>query len=140
MTRKGPTKRVESSFGDGRLKMARAFLKAAQDEAALATEGDVGNPIISQTVNAAIGYVDALTTKFGATINRQDHVAAVKNLRAALGNRLPVAQANRLRRILEEKDTAQYGARVKGIAEAKRLLGQLEEFAAWAETELRRPK
>lgn len=140
MTRKGPTKRVESSFGEGRLKMARAFLKAAQDEAALAVEGDVGNPIVSQAVNAAIGYADALTARFGSEINRQDHSAAVKNLRDALGNRLPTAQATRLRRILDEKDAAQYGARVKSVADAKRLLHQLEEFAAWAETELRLPK
>lgn len=54
MTRRGPTKKVERPFGEGRLKMARAFLKAAQDTAALAGEGDIGNPIISQIVVAAM--------------------------------------------------------------------------------------
>jgi hypothetical protein len=34
-------------------------------------------------------------------------------LRDALGNRLPRAQETRLRRILAEKDPAQYGARLK---------------------------
>lgn len=140
MIRKGPTKPVDRSFGHARLKLARAFLKAALDGAALATEGDVGNPIISQVVNAAIAYTDAMTAKFGAGINTQDHGAAPKQLRAALGNRLPAAQETRLRRILDAKDAAQYGARLKTLAEAKRLLRDLEEFATWAEAELGRPQ
>jgi hypothetical protein len=57
-----------------------------------------------------------------------------------LGNRLPVAQETRLRRILSEKDEIQYGARATTAMEAKRLLGQLETFAAWAEAELQRPR
>lgn len=39
--------------------MASAFLKAAQDEAALAEEGAIGNPIISQIINAAIELMDS---------------------------------------------------------------------------------
>jgi hypothetical protein len=120
--------------------MARAFLKAARDEAALASEGDIGNPIISQIVNAAIGYADALTAKFGSEVNKQDHLAAGQTLRDALGKRLPAEQATRFRRMLAEKDTAQYGSRAKSVADAKWLLSQLDQFAIWAEAELRLPK
>jgi len=138
VTRKGPTRKVDESFGPGRLQMGRAFLKAAQDEAALAMKGSIGNPIISQIVNSAIGYADALTAAFGSEVNRQDHLSAPRVLRGVLGKRLPAKQARRLRQILEEKDAAQYGSRLKSLAEAAHLLNELEAFAAWAEAELKR--
>jgi hypothetical protein len=139
MTRKGPSKAaVDKAFGDGRLQMARAFLKAAQNEAELADDADIANPIIVQVVNAAIAYTDALTTRFAGRVNQQDHTAAVKALRAALGKRFPNEQERRLARILGEKDAAQYGARMKRKSEAARLLADLEKFAAWAELEMRR--
>jgi hypothetical protein len=61
-------------------------------------------------------------------------------LRDALGNRLPRAQETRLRRILAEKDPAQYGARLKTRTDGQRLLAQMVEFAAWAESELCRTR
>jgi hypothetical protein len=140
MTRKGTAKSVDASFTDGRLRIARAFLKAARTETAMAEVADIGNPIISQIVNAAIAFADALTARYAGRANQKDHAAAVKALRDALGNRLPVAQETRLRRILSEKDEIQYGARATTAMEAKRLLGQLETFAAWAEAELQRPR
>jgi hypothetical protein len=51
---------------------------------------------------------------------------------------LPDAQEKRLRRLLGEKDAAQYGARIKRVKEAQQLLRELEEFARWAEEELDR--
>lgn len=138
MTRKGRSKAADKTFGDGRLKMAKAFLKAAQNEAELADDGDAANPIISQIVNAAIAYTDALTAKFAGRVNQQDHSAAVKALRAALGNRLPNEQERRLFRLLNEKDAAQYSARIKHKSEAVRLLADLEKFAAWVELEISR--
>jgi hypothetical protein len=140
VTRTGSGKRADKSFGEGRLQLARAYLKAAQDEAELADEGSIGNPVISQIVHAAIAYADALTAKSAGRVNQQDHGAAVKMLRDALGNRLPRAQETRLRRILAEKDAAQYGARLKTRADAQRLLVQMVEFAAWAESELSRAR
>jgi hypothetical protein len=140
VTRTGSAKPASDSFGESRRTIAKAYLKAAQDEAAFADVDDIGNPIISQIVHAAIAYTDALTAKFAGRANQQDHGAAVKNLRDALGNRLPRAQENRLRRILSEKDVAQYGARLKTKADAERLLAQLVEFAKWAEAELGRPR
>jgi hypothetical protein len=130
MTRKGRTKRVAPSFAEGRLRVARAFLKAARTEAAMAEAGDIGNPVMSQIVNAAIAFTDALSAKYAARANQHDHAAAVKALRDALGNRLPAAQETRLRRILGEKDEVQYGMRARTNAEAERLLAQLKEFAA----------
>ena len=139
MTRTGSAKPANERFGESRLAIAMAYLKAAQDEVALADADDIGNPIISQVVHAAIAYTDALTAKFAGRANQQDHGAAVKILRDALGNRLPAAQENRLRRILREKDAAQYGARLKTKADAERLLSQLVEFAKWAKGEFGRP-
>jgi len=139
VTRRGAAKPVDASFGEGRLRLARAYLKAARTEATVAEEGDAGNPIMSQIVNAAIAFTDALTARYAGRANQQDHAAAVKTLRDALGNRLPLAQETRLRRILAEKDEVQYGMRVKTSTEADHLLAQLEEFAAWAETEIARP-
>lgn len=140
MTRNGPAKKVEEGFADGRLRIARSYLNAARVEAAMAEEGDIGNPAMSQVVNAAIGFADALTARYAGHANQQDHAAAVKALRGALGNRLPAAQESQLRRILREKDAVQYGTRAKTRAEAEQMLAALEEFAAWAEAELRRPR
>ncbi|WP_119304436.1 hypothetical protein [Dongia deserti] len=140
MTRKGPSKSADKTFADGRLKVARAFMKAAQTEAALAEEADIANPIVSQTVQAAIAYTDALTASVAGQVNQQDHAGAVKALRSALGKRLPGEQERRLARILGEKDAAQYSARPKRISEARRLLADLESYAAWAELELARTR
>jgi len=106
----------------------------------MAEKGDIGNPVMSQIVNAAIAFTDALTAKYIGRVNQRDHAAAVKALRDALGNRLPAAQETRLRRILGEKDEVQYGTRLKTSVEAERLLTQLEEFADWVEKELARPR
>lgn len=140
MTKKGTAKPVDGIFAEGRLRMARAYLKAAQIEMTVAEPEDVGNPAMSQIVNAAIAFTDALTARYAGRANQQDHAAAVKTLRDALGNRLPNAQETNLRRILNEKDDVQYGARTRTQDDAKALLGRLEEFATWAEAELARPR
>jgi hypothetical protein len=138
MTRKGPSKSVDATYGNRRLEVAKAFLKAARDEATLADESAVGNPIVSQVVNAAVAYADAITAARLGRVNQQDHSAIHKLLRDALGERLPQDQAGRLRRILGMKDAAQYGARLLRKDEALRWLDDAEAFARWAETELTR--
>jgi hypothetical protein len=92
---------------------------------------------MSQTVLAAIAYTDALCARYAGYVNQQHHAAAVQTLRDALGKRLPSGQVTRLNRILGEKDDVQYGMRPKLAVEAQNLLEQLEEFAAWAESELK---
>jgi hypothetical protein len=104
----------------------------------LADEAAIGNPIVSQAVNAAVAYADAITAARRGRVNQQDHSSIHKLLRDALGERLPEVQAARLRRILGMKDAAQYGARLLRKDEALRVLGDAEAFALWAETELTR--
>jgi len=138
MTRTGPSRRTGEQFWKGRLDNARAYRKLARDCADLAEERSNANPIISHVGTAAIAYADALTAKHRGRVNQRDHNAVVKALRDALGNRLPASQERRIRRILEHKDAAQYGASVGRLAEARKLLDDLERFASWAEMEARR--
>nr|WP_319382367.1 hypothetical protein [uncultured Roseibium sp.] len=137
MTRTGSAKSVDQQFGNGRLQIARSYLEAARKAIEFAEIDEIGNPVMSQIVHAAIGYTDALTAKYAGKINRGDHSAALKTLRDALGNRLPKSQANKLRNILDHKDEVQYGVRLKPLAEAESLFNKLVDFAAWAEEELR---
>jgi secreted protein with Ig-like and vWFA domain len=139
LTRQSPRKRVDSTYAEGRLQLARSYLGAARTEATLIAPGDIGNPAMSQVVLAAIAYADALCARHAGYVNQQNHAAAVQTLRDAMGNRLPTAQATRLGRIIGEKDDVQYGVRPKTSEEAQRSLEQLEEFASWAEEELQRP-
>jgi len=136
MTRRGRKKNVDSAFGTDRLRLARAFLKAARNEVLLAEPGDIGNPAMSQIVTAAIAFSDAVTAIHAGSVNQQNHAGAVAALRDALGNRLPVAQETHLRRILGEKDGVQYGTRLRSMADAASLLEHLEQFATWVETEM----
>lgn len=138
MTRTGPGKPVDESFWRGRLENARAYLESARTLADLAVPGDNANPVVSLIVSAAVGYADALVAATRGEVNQKDHQAAARALRAALGNRLPVAQERALARILREKDAAQYSARHGNLTHARSLLEELTGFAAWAETELRR--
>jgi hypothetical protein len=55
---------------------------------------------MSQTVNAAIAFTDALAAKQIGRMNQRDHAVAIKALGEVLGNWLPVAQESRPRRIL----------------------------------------
>lgn len=58
---------------------------------------------------------------------------APKLLREALGRRLPDQQEKFFRKLLGRKDEVNDGARSTTLAEAGRLLAELDEFAAWAE-------
>ena len=139
MTRKGASKPITASFGEGRLRLARAYLKAARTEATVAEVGAPGNPVMSQIVNAAIAFTDALTARCrGAPTSR----TMPRGLRRS-GMRSATVFPRRRKpgfAFLGEKNEVQYGARLKTKAEADHLLTQLEEFAAWAEAELQRPK
>jgi hypothetical protein len=112
MTRTGSTKRVDASYTRGRLYNARSYLQSARDAFDLASESSNTNPVMSQIVNAAIAYTDALTAKRKALVNQKDHAAALKLLRDAFGNDLPAIQERQLRRILSSKDIIQYGVSI----------------------------
>jgi hypothetical protein len=136
MTRSGPRKKVDATYLAGRLTQARAYLEAARQAVILAEPGQSANPIISQIVLATIAYGDCLTAKRARVINQQDHAAAPKLLREVLREALPAEQERRYRRILAEKDGAQYGARAAKLSHAQHLLADLDEFARWAEEQL----
>lgn len=138
MTRTGAGKPVDPSAWRGRLDNARAYHRSATDGLALMERSGNANPIMSDVVLAAIGYVDALTAAFGGRINQKDHAAAPKTLRDVLGNRLPKAQMTRLTTILAEKDAVQYGVRFGRYQDAEAMLADLDAFAGWVELELRR--
>lgn len=136
MTRSGPRKKVDATYLVGRLIQARAYFEAARQAVNVAEPGQSANPIISQIVLATIAYGDCLTAKRAQVINRQDHAAAPKLLREVLREALPAEQERRYRRILAEKDGAQYGARAAKLGHAQHLLADLDEFARWAEEQL----
>ena len=138
MTRKGPARTVDAAFGASRLSIARAYLKAARNELLMADPNDIGNPAMSQIVNAAIAFSDALTATYAGRVNQKNHAATVETLRDALGKRLPDAQVTNLRRILDEKDAVQYGIVARRRSDAEALLARLEAFASWAEAEMKR--
>lgn len=94
------------------------------------------NGAITLMITAAIGYVDAITAKQRGVVNRQDHQSAPRLLREVLGNALPDKQEKFFRRLLGRKDEVSYGARSTSLAEAQRLLAELDDFAGWAETAL----
>jgi hypothetical protein len=133
MTRIGPAKKVSGGYATGRLENGRAYLQAARDAFELTHDAANTNPIMSQIVNAAIAYADALTAKRKSTVNQRDHRAVAKLLRDVLGKELPENQERRLRRIIESKDEVQYGATRGRMSDARKMLEDLEKFAEWAE-------
>ncbi|MHA7872790.1 MAG: hypothetical protein ACX939_10605 [Hyphococcus sp.] len=133
MTRTGSSKAAEPADANLRLQKARAFRQAACDGYELLDEGAIADPVVSNIVLSAIAYADALTVKYAGKINKQDHSAAPKLLRSALGNALPREQETRFRRILGQKDEAQYGTRSKRRDETELLLKDLERFAEFTE-------
>lgn len=136
MTRRGPERAVDERFWSGRLDNARTFRRAAEALADLANEGENANPIVALIVLAAVGYGDALTARVRGVVNRQDHQMLPRAVRDALGNGVPEAELTRLRRILAEKDAAEYGARYGNLTPARALLGDLQRFAQWVEQTL----
>lgn len=133
MTKGGRAKKVPSDEWRGRLANARAFLEEARDLLMFAEDGGNGNPIMSQAINAAIAYADALTIRSAGVHNTGEHRNAPLALRQALGERADAAQVQRLGRIIARKDATQYGHRRATIDEARQLVEQCERFAMWAE-------
>ncbi|MDE8761962.1 MULTISPECIES: hypothetical protein [Rhizobium] len=64
---------------------------------------------MSTIINCAIAFTDVITAKYIGETNKDDHQAVVKLLRAALGNRLPEAQARDLASLLETPPFAKGG-------------------------------
>lgn len=132
MTGKGPRKAVDGGHAVARLLQAREFHESARSLVAMAQSKSY-NPAVTLMVTAAIAYGDAITAKARGVVNRQDHQGAPRLLREILGNRLPERHEKFFRKLLGRKDEVNYGARSTTLEEAQRLLGELDDFAAWAE-------
>lgn len=102
----------------------------------MAEPGANMNPAISNMVLAGIAYADTLTAKRDNVVNQQDHSAAPKLLRDVMGDAIPEAQLKRYRRILDNKDGVQYGARHATREKAEEVFADLTEFSNWVEDQL----
>lgn len=136
MTRTGAAKSVEASIAPGRLAKARAY-HAVASMAAVLLEGRDRDPVVGNAILAAIAYCDAITAAKVQRVSQQDHAAAVKLLRDALGNELPKSQETNLATLLGRKNEVQYGARPLASEAAEQALRRLDEFGAWAVETLR---
>lgn len=136
MVRAGPTKTVSGDEWRGRLSNAKAFRRAAENLLDIWEEGDNGNPVLVIIVLAAIGYGDALSARFDGKVNQANHAALPATIKAAMGNQADTRQISRLKKILDEKDTASYGAHIGRMDEARDLHVQLQRFATWVESVL----
>lgn len=132
MTNQGPRRAATDGEWAGRLTQAREFHESARSLVTLADNKSY-NGAITLMVTAVIAYADAITAKLKGVVNKQDHQAASRLLRKALGNALPDKQEKFFRRLLGRKDEVNYGARSTTRGEAERLLAELDEFGAWAE-------
>lgn len=139
MVRRGTWKAVSQAEWKGRLNNARAFLQAGRDLLEMAEETSIGNPIITQAIDSAVAFGDAVSIKFGGIRNAVDHKGLARTIKAAIGARFPREQDQRLGRLLSWKDEAQYGHRAASANEARSVVQQAERFAEWAEAELARP-
>jgi len=139
MVRRGGWKKVENNQWRGRFDLGRAFLLSANEALERAEDDQIGDPIMSNALLAAIAYADALTIKFGGILNQQDHARLLAALQSALGNRASKEQLNRLGRLLKMKNQIQYDHTVCTIQDAREYVSQVQRFASWAESELARP-
>jgi len=139
MVRRGVWKRVENNQWRGRFDLGRAFLQSANEALARAQDGQIGDPIMSNALLAAIAYADALTIKFGGILNQLDHARLIAALNSALGNRANKEQMSRLGRLLKMKNQIQYDHTICTFQEAREYVSQVQRFISWAETELARP-
>jgi hypothetical protein len=132
MTNQGPRKTVDEQHAAARLLQAREFHESARSLISIGRSKSY-NGAITLMVTAAIAYADAVTATARGIVNKQDHRNAPRLLREVLGNRLPDKHATFYRKLLGRKDEVNYGARSTTLAEAQRLMAELDDFAAWAE-------
>ena len=135
MTKQGPRRKVADGEWTGRRTQARAFHESARSLVTLA-KGTSYNGAIALMVSAGIAYADAITAKRKGVVNQQDQQTAPRLLREVLASTLPDGHDKFFRRLLGRKDEVNYGARSTSLDEAARLLGELDEFAAWVEAVL----
>ncbi len=112
---------------------ARAHLSDAENKLVLLEDRGNAKGIAADAVLAAIGYGDALTVQRSNVHNANDHGALPKLVATALGKDSDQAQLERLGRILQRKNEAQYGGTSWSREDAEQYLEQVRRFARWAE-------
>lgn len=133
MTRTDRTRRVDPARADAYAEVGRRLLLAGR---AVLDGGDprhaTGLAILA--VHAGIAYADAVCILRGGRKSASaDHAAALRLLRAILGNRLPEAMARTLERLVADKDRFEYQGMVVTMRDATAAFAAAERFGAWAE-------
>lgn len=117
------------------IRVARALRRSATDLAGIAEDtSSYGNAIAIISIHSAIAYADALTISYGGFKSVEgEHARAADALREALGARAGPTELRTLQSILKRKDAASYQGVYYSLADARRLVESLEDFAEWAE-------
>lgn len=112
---------------------ARMHLSDAENKLALLADRANAKGIAADAILAAIGYGDAITVQRINSHNAKDHSALPGLITAALGKDADAAQLERLARIIQRKNEAQYGGTIWSREDAEQYLEQVRRFARWAE-------
>ncbi|MBY0491357.1 MAG: hypothetical protein K2R93_16050 [Gemmatimonadaceae bacterium] len=136
MVRQGKVAIADGQAWGSRRQDAQAFRKAAETLEAVAEEGQNCNPIIVLIIHAAIAYGDALTARFGGTVNRGNHDDLWRRVKQAMKGRADEPQISRLKDLLGNKTAYSYGAKIGRLNDMREMLKQLKRFELWAEEQL----
>ncbi|HEX2189090.1 MAG TPA: hypothetical protein VHG51_09355 [Longimicrobiaceae bacterium] len=133
MVKLGSTKSEDPSRAGGYFRVAQGLRSTARDLGTMA-DPKYGNGLAIVAIHAAIAYADALTVAYGGFKSTDgDHTRASDALQRALGHRADARQVRRLSAILDAKSHASYSGSYYTLADAQRILEDLEVFAGWAE-------
>jgi hypothetical protein len=134
MPRRSRQKQVDRMQAARYLRVGESLLRSAAALNEIASDGDAyGNAIGVVATHAAIALNDALTIAYREVKSTEgDHRRAADVLQHALGPLVPAGQLSRLRSVLAAKDRISYSGTFYRLDEARRILAEVEEFAAWA--------
>jgi len=136
VTRTDRTRREDPARADGYAEVGRRLLVAGRS---ILAQHDPrhASALAVLAVHAGIAFADAVCIRKGGRKSASsDHAAAVRLLRATLGNRLPLATERALDRLLAAKERLEYQGFVVPMREAATIFELGERCAAWAEREL----
>jgi hypothetical protein len=108
-------------------------LSDAENKLALLEDRANAKGIAADAILAAISYGDAITVQRINLHNAKDHSALPGLITTALGKDADAAQLERLARIIQRKNEAQYGGTIWSREDAEQYLEQVRRFARWAE-------
>lgn len=133
MTRTDRTRREDPARADSYAEVGRRLVAAGR---AILAQHDPrhASALAILAVHAAIAFADAVCIRRGGRKSTSpDHTAALRLLRAILGNRFPATAERALTRLLAEKDRLEYQGYVVVLREAATLFALAEVCGVWAE-------